>query len=424
MSKANAAEQYMLELINTARAQAGVQPLAFDGELNESSEDHSSWMLSTDAFSHTGVGGSNPGDRMETAGYDFSGNWTWGENIAWKSFNGAVNIQAEVQQLHTNLMNSPGHRANLLKGDFREIGVGVETGRIGNFNAAMVTQNFARTASDFFLTGVAFNDQDNDNGYDVGEGFGNVTVSAKNNATGSVVTTTTNEGGGYDLELANGIYTVNFSGGEFATTALQADINNKNVKLDLVDPSTTGGTPTPEPTPTPTPEPTPEPQLNTIIGTSRSDFLQGTAGDDEILGLGGRDRLFGSNGNDEINGGNGSDIIYGGANADMLTGGTGRDYFVFNTSFDNTVDTIVDFSTRDDFIVLENDVFTGLNRGRLDASDFHIGAEAHDTTDHIIYNSETGALYFDADAAGGSDAIQFAELTSGLTLNNTDFYIF
>lgn len=42
MSKANAAEQYMLELINAARAQAGVQPLAFDGELNESSEDHSS----------------------------------------------------------------------------------------------------------------------------------------------------------------------------------------------------------------------------------------------------------------------------------------------------------------------------------------------------------------------------------------------
>ncbi len=167
----------------------------------------------------------------------------------------------------------------------------------------------------------------------------------------------------------------------------------------------------------------PEPQLNTITGTSGSDFLRGTAGDDEILGLDSRDRLFGLDGNDHIDGGNGSDIIYGGADADILTGGTGLDYFVFNTPFDNTVDTIVDLSISDDYIVLDDFIFIGLNRGRLDASAFHIGSEAQDATDHIIYNSENGALYFDVDAAGGADAIQFAELTSGLTLSNTDFYI-
>ncbi len=420
MSKASTVEQYMLELINAERAKVGAQPLAFDGDLNESSENHSNWMIATDTFSHTGMGGSSPGDRMEAAGYKFSGSWTWGENIALRSTSKPEGLQDEVQQLHTSLMNSPGHRANVLKDSFREIGIGIEVGEYRNFEGAFVTQNFARTATNFFLTGVTFSDLNSDNKYDVGEGFDNVTISAKNNETGAIVTTTTNVGGGYDLELVNGAYTVSFSGGDFATTSLQARINNKNVKLDLINPDTV---------------------LNIITGTSRSDLLRGTSRDDEILGLGGRDRLFGADGNDSLfggmdgdtlfggdgndflDGGRGRDKLYGGADADILTGGKGRDKFVFNTPLDDTVDTIVDFSPRDDIIVLKNVIFTGLDRGRLDAAAFHIGAEAHDASDHIIYNSETGALYFDVDAAGGADAVQFAELTSGLTLSNTDFHI-
>ena len=132
--------------------------------------------------------------------------------------------------------------------------------------------------------------------------------------------------------------------------------------------------------------------------------------------------MFGDEGNDQIDGGRGSDIIFGGEGADTLIGGRGRDYFVFDTPIDNTVDTIVDFSARD-FIVLDSTIFTGLDTGRLDSSYFHIGTEAQDASDHIIYNPETGALYYDADAAGGADAEQFAELTSGFVLNNTDFYI-
>jgi serralysin len=318
MSQASTAEQYMLELINAERAKVGVQPLAFDGDLNESSEDHSNWMLSSNIFSHTGAGGSNAGDRMETAGYDSSGNWTWGENIAWKSFNGTVNIQAEVQQLHINLMNSPGHRANLLKGDFREIGVGVETGQFENYDAAMVTQNFARTASDSFLIGVAFNDLDSDNHYDIAEGFGNVAVSAKNDATGAIVTTTTNVGGGYDLELPNGTYTVSFSGGDFTTTALQTNINNKNVKLDLINPDNSG---------TPTLPPVPEP--NTISGTLSSDSLDGTSGDDEIFGHGGNDMLHGGAGNDAMDGGEGIDTAhYTGLYANYSINKTGNNFTV------------------------------------------------------------------------------------------------
>ncbi|EAR20796.1 CAP domain-containing protein [Nitrococcus mobilis] len=425
MSQANAYEQFMLELINAERTNAGVQPLAFDGDLNESSENHSSWMIETDTFSHTGANGSSPGDRMEAAGYNFTGSWAWAENIAGMSIRAPEGLQDEVQQLHNMLMNSEGHRANLLNDSYREIGIGFEVGQFDSFEGAVVTQNFARTASDSFLTGVAFDDQDGDKHYDIGEGLSGFTINAQNNLTGAVETTTTNPAGGYALELASGDYTVSFSANGFATTSFQTSIGNQNVKLDLVDPTTSGDTPisTPQPTPEPTPESTPEPQLNTITGTLTSETLHGTSGDDEIFGLGGRDRLFGNAGNDHIEGGNGNDLLWGGAGADILTGGSGRDLFVFDAPFANAEDEITDFSPIDDFILLENSIFSGLQTGRLSNSAFHIGTEAHDSTDQVIYDNQTGALYFDTDAVGGADAQQFAQLMPGLSLQNSDFFI-
>ena len=155
----------------------------------------------------------------------------------------------------------------------------------------------------------------------------------------------------------------------------------------------------------------------------QSDFLRGTSGDDEILGLGGRDRLFGDAGIDHIDAGEGNDLLWGGADADIMTGGPGRDLFVFDTTFVSAVDELTDFSPTDDFIILENAIFSGLQNGRLNNSALHIGTEAHDNTDRIIYDDQTGALYFDADAIGGADAQQFAQLTAGLSLQNSDFYI-
>lgn len=140
MTQANAYEQYMLELINIERAKVGSQPLAFDGDLNESAENHSTWMIATDTFSHTGTGGSSPGDRMKTAGYVFSGSWSWGENIAWMSTRAPTGLQDEAQQLHTMLMNSSGHRANILNNNFREVGIGFEVGQYQAYEGAFVTK--------------------------------------------------------------------------------------------------------------------------------------------------------------------------------------------------------------------------------------------------------------------------------------------
>lgn len=408
MSLANPYEQYMLELVNAERAKVGAQPLAFDSNLNTASEIHSSWMISTDTFSHTGSGGSNPGARMTAAGYTFTGAWSWGENIAWASTRAPAGLQDEVLLLHTNLMNSSGHRANILNDGFREIGIGFEVGQYGSYEGAFVTQNFASTGTTAFLTGVTFDDRDGDKLYDPGEGLGSLTVSARNNSSGAIKTTTTAPAGGYDLELAAGSYTVTFSGSGFATTTQQASIGSKNVKLDLVDPVASGGTTTPPVTTTPT---TTEP---TLTGTSGANSLTGSAGNDHIVGLGGRDVLVGLGGNDKL---------YGKEGADILTGGSGRDIFVFDTAINSGVDTITDFSSRDDTIYLENAFFTGLAAGRLASSAFYIGAEAHDSSDRVIYDKASGALYFDADGTGAIAAELFAQITPGSAVSWADFSI-
>ncbi|NOD92661.1 hypothetical protein GS636_07690 [Ruegeria sp. HKCCD4884] len=151
MSTASQIEQEMLALINAERTSRGLTPLQLETQLNDSSEDHSSWMLDTDTFSHTGQGGSSATQRMQDAGFDLSGSWRTGENIAWQSERGEPGISDDVAQLHENLMNSPGHRANILNPDFEYIGIGIETGDMQGFDAVMVTQNFAATDSAVML---------------------------------------------------------------------------------------------------------------------------------------------------------------------------------------------------------------------------------------------------------------------------------
>ena len=241
MPQHSANEQYLLELINAERAKAGVQPLAFDNDLSEAAEGHSKWMLAADVFSHTGSGGSTATARMKAAGYTLQGSWATGENIAWATTRTPTGYQDELKLLHTNLMNSSGHRANLLNPNFREVGLGFEVGDYRGRSSAMLTEDFGKTGTDLFLTGVAFDDRDNDRSYDLGEGLGGITVTAKN-ASGQLFKTTTSAAGGYDLVLKPGTYTVTFSGADVATSTQTATIGSKNVKKDLIDPVITSGT--------------------------------------------------------------------------------------------------------------------------------------------------------------------------------------
>ncbi len=151
MTRANPAERLMLKLINQERAKANIDPLRFDSNLNTAAEKHTEWMLRKDVFDHTGAGGSNAGERMRDAGYRLTGNYKWGENIALRSEGGDAGMRDDVRDLHNRLMDSPGHRANILNPAFDEIGIGIERGMFrlngSTFDAVAVTQDFGRTAA-------------------------------------------------------------------------------------------------------------------------------------------------------------------------------------------------------------------------------------------------------------------------------------
>lgn len=145
MSHANALEWQMLDLINEERTSIGLDALQLDLRLNDAAEDHSLWMIETDQFSHTGINGSSAWDRMEDANFILSGRWTAAENIAWQSLRGEPGLSDDVQGLHVALMNSPGHRDNILDPDSEAIGIGIERGEYDGYDALFATQDFART---------------------------------------------------------------------------------------------------------------------------------------------------------------------------------------------------------------------------------------------------------------------------------------
>lgn len=122
------AEQEILELINMERERAGLSPLALDESLSEVARKHSFDMWHRQYFSHNNPEGETPFDRMVEGEADFS---RAGENLA---------LARTVRRAHVGLMNSPGHRKNILDPEFRRIGIGVVDGGI---LGKMFTQNFA-----------------------------------------------------------------------------------------------------------------------------------------------------------------------------------------------------------------------------------------------------------------------------------------
>lgn len=150
-----------------------------------------------------------------------------------------------------------------------------------------------------------------------------------------------------------------------------------------------------------------------------------------LVGGNQRDTLIGTDGNDVIDGKAKGDFLYGKGGSDILTGGTSWDRFVFDTALDGSVDTITDFDTSDDFIYLDNAVFTKLGSGSLSSPtelDSALlvtgdGAVAKDSNDYLIYDSRSGELSYDADGSGSGSAITFVEMGSNLDLTHADIFI-
>jgi hypothetical protein len=128
-----------------------------------------------------------------------------------------------------------------------------------------------------------------------------------------------------------------------------------------------------------------------------------------------------------LTGNAGNNVLNGGLGQDTMIGGAGNDIFVFNSSLGfRNIDRIQDFNVLDDTIRLDDAVFVGLAKGTLAASAFTANTTglAATASDRIIYETDTGRLYFDSDGKGGAAHIQFATLGADLALTNTDFFVF
>ena len=120
-------EARMLELVNSERVAAGLKPLAPDPELTEVARRHSTDMFARGYFAHDTPEGRDPFDRMRAANVRFV---TAGENLA---------LAPTVPVAHRGLMNSPGHRANILHSQFGRLGIGIMDGGI---RGLMISQEF------------------------------------------------------------------------------------------------------------------------------------------------------------------------------------------------------------------------------------------------------------------------------------------
>jgi len=281
-------QQYMLELINRARANGGaeatrlglsglqegppsingeawtiensVQPLSWNPLLANCAQAQSKLLNDSDQFflgvsPHT-FGGLDPSQRIAAAGYSMasyngpttaSGFAPGPENVAEDvsmgsgAFTGS-RLVATILSQHDGLFTDQtvpgrGHRMTTMLAFFREIGIGVTAGSDfgqGNIWDSLYTvQNFGtQTNSTPFITGVVYQDTNGNGFYDPGEGIGGVRV----DVAGANFFAISTASGGYSVPVpGNGTYNVTFSGGGQTTTQRSVVVaNSLNSKSDFL----------------------------------------------------------------------------------------------------------------------------------------------------------------------------------------------
>ncbi|TYB82668.1 CAP domain-containing protein [Oceaniovalibus sp. ACAM 378] len=359
MAQASSLERQMLELINDERTSRGLDPVQLELRLNDSAETHSEWMLAEDTFSHTGTGGSSASVRMQQANFQFSGNWTWAENIAWQTERGAPGLSDDVQNLHDSLMNSSGHRANILNPNVTVVGVGIEQGDFNGWDAVIVTQNFAATSAPLqFDTGLG------DHG-----GTGNSTIATSGADELSLSSAGTLKGRGGPDTLNGSSGNDKLLGGGGKDTISGGDGND------------------------------------TINGSKGADYISGGRGNDRIIGNANNDQLIGQAGNDTISGGDGKDTIIGGDGDDWMKGNNGWDVFIFENGFGN--DTIINFHAN--------------NKEKIDLSEVDSITDFADlTTNHLVNDGGEARIVSGSDSIL-LVGVSFSDVGIGLDYSAEDF---
>jgi uncharacterized protein YkwD len=120
-------ESKMLEMLNEERTSRGLKPLQPDNELTIVARKHSKDMFARGYFSHITPEGKTPSKRIREDGIRFL---TAGENLA---------LGQTLSICHNGLMNSPGHKANILNPEYGHVGIGILD---GGMYGLMITQNF------------------------------------------------------------------------------------------------------------------------------------------------------------------------------------------------------------------------------------------------------------------------------------------
>jgi uncharacterized protein YkwD len=122
-----ALEEQMLAMVNKERTKRGLKPVKADPEMTAVARAHSNDMFARGYFAHFNPDGKDPFQRMKEANVSFQ---VAGENLA---------LAQTVEIAHTNLMNSPGHRANILHPSFGRLGIGILD---GGYHGLMISQEF------------------------------------------------------------------------------------------------------------------------------------------------------------------------------------------------------------------------------------------------------------------------------------------
>jgi uncharacterized protein YkwD len=431
-------EQFMLELINRARmdpnseaARLGIalneglasgtisgaskQVLAGNDSLAAAADNHSKWMLTNNTFSHpenggTGFTGTNPNDRMTNAGYVFGGpSFFWGENISRQPGPASMSSQTQadlIEQQYESLFidsgtQSRGHRLNFFNENFQEAGIGQQFGNFtdgfGTNNNSMVTQDFARSGSKLFVTGVVYNDTVlNDNFFTVGEQTAGRSVSSAGASTDQ-----TGAGGGYELLYGSGgNKSVTFDlAGTDVTVGLE--LGATNAKLDVVN-------------------------GKQVWTDSSITSVSSNVKEIHALGLNGID-LEGGKSSQWIHGNDAANVITGHSGHDRLFGEGDADTFVFlkgdTSSTRSTADTIFDFSHAEGDIIDFSHRDANSQVGGDQEFTF-IGNQAfHKVAGELHYVQGKSDTWIEGDTNGNGKADFIVRLDDAMSLVKEDFHL-
>lgn len=112
-----------VSLINRERSKQGVKKLTQASDLNAKAGNWAAKMRDECKLSHSKLSD--------------------GVTLSWRSLGENVGYASSISKIHTNLMNSSGHRANILKSSYDKVGIGIATGKCNGYNVVYETQVFA-----------------------------------------------------------------------------------------------------------------------------------------------------------------------------------------------------------------------------------------------------------------------------------------